>query len=98
MTPSELALAGSGAGIQVWTDVLTAVTGLAAARRRSGQAASAGAALLAGRAAGLGWQLDLLDPVVARAEPDPVASASYRRLRERADRLAGAALDLDGVG
>ena len=45
-------LGGAGASIPVWLDVLTGITGLPASRRRSGQAASAGAALLA--AAGRG--------------------------------------------
>ena len=41
--------AAPGAAIPVWIEVLTGVTGLPVQRRRSGQAASAGAALLAAR-------------------------------------------------
>ena len=44
----------------VWRDVLTGITGLPARRRRSGQAASAGAALVAGRAVGLDVRLSTI--------------------------------------
>jgi xylulokinase len=89
-----LTLGGAGAGIPLWVEVLTAVTGLPATRRRSGEAASAGAALLAARALGMELPLDRLDPVVAEIEPDPEAAARYRELRADVDRVTGIAVDL----
>jgi sugar (pentulose or hexulose) kinase len=91
---SELRLGGSGSGVAVWTEVLTGTTGLPVARRRSGQAASAGAAVLAARAVGMGRPLDLVDPPGVRTEPEPGAVAAYRSLRERSDRLSTAVLGL----
>ena len=85
--PSGLALGGAGAGVAVWVDVVTGVLGLPARARRSGQAASAGAALLAARAVGLGCDLDRLDPVDRRVEPPPGTVQTYRGLRERSDRV-----------
>jgi sugar (pentulose or hexulose) kinase len=75
--------------------VLAAVTGLPAVRRRSGQAASAGAALLTAAALGDGYQLDELDPVVETVAPDPTLSALYAEGRARADGAAGAVIGLD---
>lgn len=92
--PTRLWLAGQGATVAVWSEVITGTAGLPAERRRSGQAASAGAALLAGRAVGIDLDLDRLDPVVDVRAPDPAVVARYAALRERADRVAHAALDL----
>ena len=96
--PTGLVLGGSGATVEVWVDVLTAITGLPASARRSGQAASAGAALLAARAVGIPCDLDRLDPVapgrVERA-PDPDLAQTYRALRARSDRAVAAVLGLD---
>ncbi|MGH9078628.1 MAG: xylulokinase [Acidimicrobiales bacterium] len=91
----ELALAGSGAATPVWLEALTGVTGLPASHRRSGQAASAGAARLAAGALGLDWELDLLDPVESRIETDPERVRRYRRLGPRADSVAASVVDLD---
>ena len=53
-TPGVRAAPGwPGSGVAVWIDVLTGITGLPVDRRRSGQAASAGAAVLAARAVGM---------------------------------------------
>ncbi len=96
--PAGVTLGGSGAGIGVWTDVLAGVTGLPSVGRRSGQAASAGAAILAARAVGavgsLGVDLDHLDPVAHRTEPDPGDVRRYRILRAGSDRLATTVLGL----
>jgi xylulokinase len=91
---TSLVLTGADATTAPWAEVLTAVTGLPAARRRSGQAASAGAAILAGRAVGRELELDRLDPVVETLVPDPVAVARYAELREAADAAADAVLAL----
>jgi xylulokinase len=85
-------LGGAGTGLPVWVDVLTSVLGVPAVRHRSGEAASAGAALLAGKALGMGLELDQLDPVAAVIEPDPAAVEIYRGLRPRVDQVADAAL------
>jgi sugar (pentulose or hexulose) kinase len=79
------------------------VTGLPSVGRRSGQAASAGAALLAARAVGgagaagpAGDDLEHLDPVAHRTEPDPEDVRAYRILRARSDRLVTTMLGLPG--
>jgi xylulokinase len=90
---AALALAGAGSSIATWVDVLTAVTGLPAHARRSGEAASAGAALLGATAIGLPRSLDELDPPAGQVEPDPDAVRRYRELRPRVDRAADAVLD-----
>ena len=95
--PTGVTLGGSGAGVGVWTDVLAGVTGLPSVGRRSGQAASAGAAILAARAvASPAVDLDRLDPVARRTEPDPEDVRCYRALRARSDRLATTMLGLHG--
>ncbi len=88
--PAGLTLGGAGTGIGLWVHVLTAVTGLPALRRRSGEAASAGAALLTATALGHPLDLDLLDPVVERIEPDPETVEAYRRLQGSAELVARA--------
>jgi sugar (pentulose or hexulose) kinase len=91
--PAEgVTLGGAGSGLPVWVEVLTSVLGIPATRHRSGEAASAGAALVAGRALGMGLHLDQLDPVEAVIEPDPQAVEVYRRQRPRVDHVADAVL------
>jgi sugar (pentulose or hexulose) kinase len=85
-------LGGAGTGLPVWVEVLTSVLGVPATRRRSGEAASAGAALLAGKALAMGLSLDTLDPVAAVIEPDPVGVEVYRSLRPQVDHVAAAVL------
>jgi hypothetical protein len=63
-----------------------------ATRRRSGEAASAGAALLAGKALGMGLSLDQLDPVVGVIEPAADAVEVYRGLRPQVDHVATSVL------
>jgi sugar (pentulose or hexulose) kinase len=74
--------------------VLTGVTGLPATARRSGQAASAGAALLAAAATGMDWGIDELDPVGLEVGPDPVAVERYAALSGRRAQVADAVLGL----
>jgi xylulokinase len=92
---TALALAGSGATRAPWTDVLTGVTALPAVRRRSGQAASTGAALLTARAVGAGYALDGIDPVAEVVTPDGATVARYRALHAAADAIARAVVALD---
>ena len=77
--PHGLVLGGGGATTAPWTEILGAVTGLPTRRRRSGEAASAGAALLTARASGGQPPLDLdrLDPAEADEPPDPAMVARY---------------------
>lgn len=91
-TAEGVTLGGAGSGLPVWVEVLTSVLGVPATRHRSGEAASAGAALLAGRALGTGLTLDQLDPVEALIVPDPGAVEVYRQLRPRVDHVAEAVL------
>jgi len=93
-----LALGGSGAAVPVWLEVLGGITGLGAGGRRSGQAASAGAALLAAAAVGLDYELDQIDPVAARSEPDPAAVHRYAELAEQAEQVAAAVVGLAPPG
>ncbi len=91
-TAEGVTLGGAGSGLPVWVEVLTSVLGLPALRHRSGEAASAGAALLAGKALGMGLTLDQIDPVAAVIEPTPSAVEFYRALRPRVDHVAEAVL------
>jgi xylulokinase len=78
-----------------WPAIVSAVTGIPAVRRRSGQAASAGAALLTAGAVGEDYDLDELDPVVETVEPDRADTARYGELRNRVDAVADAVVGLE---
>jgi xylulokinase len=94
--PEGLVLGGGGAGSAPWTEILTGVTGLPARRRRSGEAASAGAAMIVARAIGAQPALDLdrLDPAEAEVSPDPSLVALYATLRSGVDTAADAVIEL----
>lgn len=94
--PDALALAG-GSNSDVWLEVLTGVTGLPAIRRRSGEAASAGAAILAGQAAGLDLDLETMDPVVSEVCPNPGDVERYGLLRQVADEVATSLISMPTV-
>ncbi len=85
---------GGGSGIPVWIEVLSGITGRSVEVRRSGQGASAGAALLAARAMGRELRLAELDPVVTCTVPDDATVSFYRALRHRADAVATAVVGL----
>ncbi len=89
-----LASAGSGAAVPVWLEVLTGVTGLPVTGRRTSQAASAGAALLAAAAVGLDYDLDGIDPLESRVAPDPAVARRYAGRRGQAEQVAAAVLGL----
>jgi len=91
-TAQGVTLGGAGTGLPLWVDVLTSILGIPAVRHRSGEAASAGAALLAGRALGLGLTLEQLDPVEAVITPDASTVDFYRRLRPQVEHVATAVL------
>ena len=91
---TSLWLTGAHAHAAPWPDVVAAVTGLPARRRRSGQAGSAGAALLTARATGADYDLERLDPVVATVTPNPSDVARYAYLRTEAEAAAAAVIGL----
>jgi xylulokinase len=91
-TAQGVTLGGVGTGLPLWVEVLTSILGVPATRHRSGEAASAGAALLAGRALGMDLTLAQLDPVAAVITPDPAAVHLYRRLRPQVEHVATAVL------
>ena len=93
-----LALGGAGAAVPVWVEVVTGISGLPAVRRRSGLAASAGAALLASSAVDAGFVLGRMDPVEARLAPHPEVVARYAGLRGEADRVAAAVIGRNRPG
>jgi xylulokinase len=99
----SIALAGRGAAIPLWREIVTAVLDLPAVLRHSSAApddrpaagaAGLGAALLAASATGLDWTLDRLDPVTGDMHPDPALVERYAALAPRADRAARAIVDL----
>ena len=91
---TELVLAGGGAKSQLWRDVLAATTGRPLVRRAVDDAASAGARVVVGAATGAPVDLELVNPVVARDEPDPDLCDRYRDARRASDAFARAMLDL----
>lgn len=91
---SELVVCGGGT-TDLWCTVLAGVTGLPVRRRASPEAGTVGAALLAGHALGRPFELDRLNPVSARQEPEIDLVERYAATRPRADRLARAILELD---
>jgi xylulokinase len=95
-------LGGGGAGQALWTEVLAAVTGLPTRRRRSGEAASAGAATIVARATGSGPGHDdgevivgVGDVIVDEVAPDASLVARYAALRPAMDAAARAIIELD---
>ncbi len=94
--PDGLVLGGGGATRAPWTEILSGVTGLPTRRRRSGEAASAGAAMIVARAVGGQDPVDLdrLDPAEADEPPDPAMVADYGALRPSVDAAAGAVIEL----
>jgi sugar (pentulose or hexulose) kinase len=79
---------------QLWRDVLTAVSGRPLVRRAVDDAASVGARVVVGEALGAPVDLDGLNPVVARDEPDPDLRDRYQTARQDSDSFARAILDL----
>ena len=96
--PRGLAAGGSAATDAAWFEVLTGVTGLPAQRRKSGEAAMAGAALVASDALQAGFDLDRLDPVATETDPEAELVRFYAQLRPDADRVAATAIALGGGG
>ncbi|HEY8216512.1 MAG TPA: FGGY-family carbohydrate kinase [Acidimicrobiia bacterium] len=91
---AELALAGGGAADASWREVVAGVTGCSVVRRAIDDAASVGARLLVAVALGEVLPLDDVNPVVAREAPDRALVDAYASLRETADALASAVIDV----
>jgi sugar (pentulose or hexulose) kinase len=89
----ELALAGGGAAMPLWRRVLSGVASRPVVSYRHGEAASVGAALLAGRAAGIDLERDVLDPVERRELPPDDEVLAYAELRMRHDMVARATIE-----
>jgi sugar (pentulose or hexulose) kinase len=89
-----IVLAGGGSASSLWAEILTAVTGLPAQRRRSPEAASAGAALLAAAGVGLELDVDRINPVVEEIVPDPALVEIYGVVRDASDAAAHAVIEL----
>lgn len=83
--------AGGGVAGALWLEVLSAATARPVTLRRSGEAASVGACLLAAPA----WSLDDINPVTARVVPDPDLAAAMRDRRPLLDRVAETVARLD---
>jgi xylulokinase len=91
---TQLAVAGGGAKGMLWRDVLGATTGFPLVRRAVDEAASVGARVVVGEALGAPVDLDVLNPVIERDEPDPDLMDRYEETRQDSDALARAVLDL----
>ncbi len=90
----RLEVAGGGAVSALWRRVLAAATRLPVERRRSEEAASAGACLIAAEALGADFRLEGINPTAGVEEPSPELMAAYRDLRARSDAAAHALLGL----
>jgi xylulokinase len=94
---TELGLAGGAADTPVCIEVLTGITGLPVRLRRSGQSASAGAALLGARAVGSPWAIDTVDPVVQQHAVDPAIARIYADLATHDNSVAGTLVELEAA-
>jgi xylulokinase len=92
---TSLTLTGTEGTGALWGEVVSAVTGLPALRRRSGASASVGAAMLAARAMGRELDLDRLVPVVEVVTPDPLSVARYAELAGHLDDIAATVVDIE---
>ena len=78
----------------LWREILAATTDLPLVRRAVDDAASVGARVVVGAALDAPVDLDVVNPVIATAEPDPELVERYEEAREDSDALARAILDL----
>lgn len=91
---AELALAGSGASMPLWRRVLSGVSSRPVIVRRHGEVASAGAAIVTGRAIGLQLDPDRLNPIDERERPFDSDIVAYANLRMRHEMIARATIEL----
>ena len=90
----ELALAGAGAGSELWRSILSAVSGRPVVRRTVDDAASVGARLVVAAARDEALTAAIANPVTGREAPDPALVEAYRPRREAADAAASAVVEL----
>jgi sugar (pentulose or hexulose) kinase len=86
----ELSLAGAGASLPLWRRVLSGVANRPVVARTHGEAASAGAAIVAGSAIGVQLDPERLDPVSERERPFDSDVVAYGDLRMRHEMVARA--------
>lgn len=89
----DLSLAGVGASMPLWRRVLSGVANRPVIARQRGEAASAGAAIVAGRAIGSELDPDRLDPVETHERPFDSDVVAYADLRMRHEMVARATID-----
>ncbi|MBM3671315.1 MAG: hypothetical protein FJW86_03905 [Actinobacteria bacterium] len=89
-----LALAGGGAGDELWRTVVASVCDRPVVRRALDDAASVGARLVVSSAMGESHDLDHLNAIESRTAPDAALVRAYAPLRATADASASAVLDL----
>jgi sugar (pentulose or hexulose) kinase len=89
----ELSLAGSGASMPIWRRVLSGVANRPVVARTHGEAASVGAAIVAGKALGSRLDPDRLDPVSLREQPFDSDVVAYGNLRMRHEMVARAMIN-----
>jgi sugar (pentulose or hexulose) kinase len=89
-----LALAGGGAGDELWRKVVAAACARPVRRREHDDAASVGARIVVGAALAEPVDLDEVNPVVAEEAPDEQLIESYSALRPRSDAAAAEFLEL----
>jgi len=89
---AELAVAGGGAGDDLWRGLLAAVASLPVVRRTVDDAASVGARLVVGHALGESLGVNDVNPVAGRETPDAPLVTAYREVRAASDTAAAAAL------
>jgi xylulokinase len=95
---AEIAVAGAGAGHDLWRRVLGATSALPVVRRAVDDAASVGARVIVADATGESLVLDAMNPVVEREPPDAELVQAYRPVRAASDAAADAVLDrFEGV-
>jgi sugar (pentulose or hexulose) kinase len=90
----ELALAGGGAGDLVWRSVLAACARKPVVRPTFDEAASVGARIVVGAALGEPLDLDDLNPIATKEEPEAALIDAYRDVRNRSDTAAAAVLQI----
>jgi xylulokinase len=90
----SIAAAGGGGAAEPWLSILAAATGCVVECRRPELAASAGALLVAGAALDRRIDLDAINPVTSRFEPDGALAAAYRPVRAQSDQVTAAVLGL----
>ncbi len=96
--PRGLVLGGGGANVDLWSEILTAVTALPARRSRAGEAASAGAAMLVSAATGVELDLPHAEQDEDEISPDASMVAAYATLRPSVDAAATAVIGLGARG